>query len=128
MPREEIGIRRGSVLGAPLLESVEVAPHLPVAFEGRAVRGARGEPRKKLILLRRREAAVVSHQPLGRGGLDRIVEGKPRIGRVHGQRPSRSRRHCSMKAMHFFTPMVSCAEIVFSETPSCAAISACDKP
>ena len=33
-----------------------------------------------------------------------------------------------MKAMHFFTLMVSCAETVFSETPSWAAISACDRP
>ena len=125
---EEIRIRHGAVLGAPLREGVEVAPQAAVALEGCAVRGARGEPREKFILLRRRQAAVVAHEPLGRSGLDRVVQRKLGVGRVHGQRPSRSRRHCSMKAMHFFTPMVSCADIVFSETPSCAEISACDNP
>ena len=128
MAGEEIRIRHGAVLGAPLREGVEVAPQAAVALEGCAVRGARGEPREKFVLLRRREAAVVAHEPRGGGGLDGLVERKPGIGGVHGQRPSRSRRHWSMKAMHFFTPMVSCAETVFSETPSCAEIAACDKP
>ena len=128
MAREEIGIGHGAVLGAPLREGVEVAPQAAVALEGFAVRGVRGEPREKFVLLRRREAAVVTHEPRGGGGLDRVVGRKLGIGGVHGQRPSRSRRHCSMKAMHFFTPMVSCAETVFSETPSCTAIADCDRP
>ena len=65
--REEIGIGHGTVLGPPLREGVEIAPHAAVALKGFAVRGARGEPREKFILLRRRQAAVVAHQPLGRG-------------------------------------------------------------
>ncbi len=62
MPREQIGIRRGSVLGAPLRQSVEIAPHPPVAFERRAMRGTGSEPREKFVLLPRREPAVVAQK------------------------------------------------------------------
>ena len=58
MTSEEIRIGHGAVLGAPLREGVEFAPQAAVALEGFAVRGARGEPREKLILLRGRQAAT----------------------------------------------------------------------
>jgi hypothetical protein len=57
-----------------LRERIEIAPHPPVAVKRLAMRGAGGDPLEKIILLARRQSAVVPDEPFGRSGLHGGVE------------------------------------------------------
>ena len=108
-------------------ERSKVADDTPVQREPLAVPQVGREPLEELVLLGRGEAAIAAHEPIGGGLRAALGLGRFGFGAFH-RAGLRSARRRSMKSVHFFVPMASCAATVRSEIASFSPITRCVSP